>query len=165
MRIGITGHQRLEDAQGWDWAEAEMAELLTRLPGPLVGISCLAVGADSLFANLVLAGEGSVEAVIPFPGYKQNFAGRDRDMYQQLLEAASRVTLLRRGRTDEESYFEAGKMVVAEAELLFAVWDGKPARGLGGTGDVVEYALQNGKDVIHLDPVRRSVSSLKALPR
>ena len=28
--------------------------------------------------------------------------------------------------------------------MLVAVWDGQPARGLGGTADVVAYARQRG---------------------
>jgi hypothetical protein len=35
---------------------------------------------------------------------------------------------------------EGGKVVVDRAEVLIAVWDGLPARGLGGTADVVAYA-------------------------
>ncbi len=30
--------------------------------------------------------------------------------------------------------------VINEADELYAVWDGKPARGYGGTADVVAYA-------------------------
>jgi hypothetical protein len=32
--------------------------------------------------------------------------------------------------------------VVEASELLVAVWDGEPARGLGGTADVVAYARE-----------------------
>jgi hypothetical protein len=45
------------------------------------------------------------------------------------------------------------------------VWDGEPAKGLGGTGDVVGYAVQKGKDLIHLNPVNRSVTRSKRSPR
>jgi hypothetical protein len=31
--------------------------------------------------------------------------------------------------------------------MLVAIWDGKPARGLGGTGDVVRYAQEKGTAV------------------
>lgn len=165
MRIGITGHQRLEEPQGWDWVKAEMSGLLAGLPEPLIGITSLAAGADSLFAELVLQYNGSLEAVIPFTGYEQKFQGHDREKYRQLFDRASRVTVLQQRRSDEESYFEAGKMVVDLAELLCAVWDGEPARGLGGTGDVVGYATQKQKDIIRLDPVKRLVTRSKPPPR
>jgi hypothetical protein len=38
------------------------------------------------------------------------------------------------------------------------VWDGQPAAGLGGTGDVVKYACLCGKPLIHLNPVSRTVN-------
>ena len=49
------------------------------------------------------------------------------------------------------------------AELLLAVWDGLPAKGLGGTADIVTYATQQRKEVIHLDPCKRLVTRLKPL--
>jgi hypothetical protein len=37
-----------------------------------------------------------------------------------------------------------GRSFVAEhAGHLFAIWDGKPARGVGGTGQVVKWFLAN----------------------
>jgi hypothetical protein len=33
---------------------------------------------------------------------------------------------------------------VNRSDRLLAVWDGKPAQGLGGTGDIVAYAKSRG---------------------
>lgn len=38
------------------------------------------------------------------------------------------------------AYFSAGKLVVDQCDVLIAVWDREPARGIGGTGDIVAYA-------------------------
>jgi hypothetical protein len=43
----------------------------------------------------------------------------------------------------EAAYFAAGKLIVNRCDLLLAVWDGQPAGGLGGTGDIVGYARTN----------------------
>jgi len=40
----------------------------------------------------------------------------------------------------EEAYLAAGCRVVDMSDVLLAVWDGQPARGKGGTGNIVEYA-------------------------
>jgi hypothetical protein len=154
VKVGITGHQSLADPQGWDWVRVEMDALLTKLPEPIIGLTCLAVGADSLFAQLVLQHHGLIEAVLPFPGYEGKLQAHDSAEYKRLLDGAARVTTLPRQSTDEESYFVAGKNVVDLADLVIAVWDGKPAKGLGGTGDIVEYARQRKKAMVHLDPVR-----------
>ena len=165
MRIGISGHQYLEDPSSWKWVTRELDDVLLKLSKPLIGLTCLAVGTDSLFARLLLEHDGSFEVMLPFPGYEQRLPPDERDEYRRLLKQASRVTTLQRRQTDEESYLEAGQKVVDLSELLIAVWDGKPAKGLGGTADVVEYARQKQKAIIHLDPVRYLVDSSPPLDR
>ena len=39
---------------------------------------------------------------------------------------------------------DASVEMLKDADLLIAVWDGLPARGLGGTADVVAYARDHG---------------------
>ncbi len=41
----------------------------------------------------------------------------------------------------------ASKLMIDEAGELYAVWDGKPARGCGGTADVAAYARERGTPV------------------
>ncbi len=52
------------------------------------------------------------------------------------------------------------RTVVDAVDLLIAIWNGKPARGLGGTADVVSYALNLSKRVLHINPDSRSVSEI-----
>jgi hypothetical protein len=52
----------------------------------------------------------------------------------------------------EQAHLAAGQAVVDRSERLVAVWDGKPARGIGGTADIVSYARQKGVPVIVLWP-------------
>src|SRR6266446_5670680 len=141
MKIGITGHQRLKDPSSWDRVRLEMESILARFPKPLIGMTSLAIGADQLFADIVLQQSGTLEAIIPFEGYELKFAaGDERQKYQHFLNRASRVEILHKTASEEHAYFEAGKRVVDLADALVAVWDGKPAAGLGGTADVVAYA-------------------------
>jgi hypothetical protein len=41
----------------------------------------------------------------------------------------------------------ASEFMIDHADELYAVWDGQPARGHGGTADVVTYARQRGVSV------------------
>jgi hypothetical protein len=160
MRLGITGHQRLKDASGWDWVRRQMNELVEPLPKPLIAVTSLAVGADQLFAEVVMQHGGSIEAIIPFDGYEESLTdGRGRSSYRRLLQAASLIEVLWKEGSAEEAYMAAGRRVVDLCELLVAVWDGKPAAGLGGTADIVSYALQTRTSLIHLNPVSRFVLS------
>ena len=59
--------------------------------------------------------------------------------------------------TDEDAYLVAGRRVVDLSDIVLAVWDGHPAKGKGGTADVVAYTIRRGVPLIHIDPVSRTV--------
>ncbi len=121
MRVGITGNQRLLSPADWDWVEQQLGELFSVL-SELAGFTSLAVGADQLFAEIVLKRGGSVVAVIPFADYELKFeAGADRDAYKRLLAQASAVEVLKGPGSTREAYFKAGKQIVNRSELLLAV--------------------------------------------
>ncbi len=160
MRIGITGHQRLKDPSGWDWVQAQIDSFLNLSNKPLIGVTSLAIGADQHFAEAVLRHGGVIEAVIPFEGYELKFDGKDRQQYLRLLNLASKVNVLPKIGTDEEAYFEAGKRIVDDVDVLVAVWDGKPAAGLGGTADVVNYARQKRRRIMHFNPTTQTTENL-----
>ena len=44
-----------------------------------------------------------------------------------------------------------GKKVVDACEILIAIWDGKPSRGNGGTAEIVNYALEQGRTILRID--------------
>ena len=161
MMVGITGHQRLDDESAWDWVANALRSALSEVPRPLIGISSLAIGADQLFAEIVLAQGGALRVVLPFPSYADSFEpGPHRDRYQALLVQATHVEILQPRASEEESYLAGGQHVANLSNRLIAVWNGKSAAGLGGTGDVVEYARSIGREVLHIDPVRREVQIL-----
>jgi hypothetical protein len=138
-----------------------MVTLVKTSARPLIGVSSLAVGADQLFAEIILQHGGTLEAVIPFEGYDTRFAdGADKDSYRRLLRSSSMVEVLPGADSDEEAYLRAGRRVVAVCDLLIAVWDGKAAAGLGGTGDVVEYARQIHRSRVHLNPSIKVVEAI-----
>lgn len=46
----------------------------------------------------------------------------------------------------------ASKLMVNEADELYAVWNGQPARAYGGIADVVAYAREHGTPVCVIWP-------------
>ncbi len=136
-----------------------MENILSSLPGDLMGFTSLALGADQLFAEIVIERGGLLTVIVPFADYETKFAeGADRNGYNRLLAQANTVEVLPAAGSNREAYFKAGKQVVHRSELLIAVWGGKPAAGLGGTADVVGYARQCGKPMVHIDPINRTVN-------
>jgi hypothetical protein len=155
-RVGITGHQRLEDPGAWSWVAGAMRDALDAVAPPLVGVTSLAIGADQLFARLVLERGGTIHAVLPFADIERSFSTTDVPAYRELARQAT-VEALDTPGTDEDAYLAAGKRVVELADLVVAVWDGGPAKGKGGTADVVAYAIGRGVPLVRIDPVSRTV--------
>jgi len=148
MKIGITGHQRLNKPSDWVKVRTCLGELLDQAVKPLTGLTSLAIGADQLFAETVLDCGGTIEVIIPFDDYEMKFKeGSDRDAFQRLLGRASRTETLEKPGMDEEAYLKAGKRIVDLSDKMIAVWDGQPAAGVGGTGDIVDYCKTQGKPV------------------
>ncbi|MDP9409092.1 MAG: hypothetical protein M3P70_01075 [Actinomycetota bacterium] len=147
-RLGITGHQSIPGAALEFVAERLAREIASVSPAePVVGVTSLAAGADQLFAAIVIRGGGSLHVVVPASGYETTFDNEGRREFRRLLESASEVEVLPYEAPTEEAFFAAGKRVVHLCDVLLAVWDGEPSRGLGGTADVVRFARQSGRDV------------------
>lgn len=160
MRVGITGHQRLADESAWEWVRRAMREIVTRQPKPVEAVSSLAKGSDQVFADVVVGCGGTVYAVIPFPGYERTLDGPALDEFKRLLSGAH-TEILPAASDDESSYLAAGRRVVELSALMIAVWDGSPARGKGGTGDIVSYARARGTPLYWIDPLSRSVNETR----
>jgi hypothetical protein len=134
-RLGITGHQFIPAA-----AQAFIAGSLNREidaasgDGPVWGITSLAVGADQLFAELVIRKGGKLHVVLPSLQYETTFDTQRLTRFRSLLALASEVEELNFEGPNEAAFFAAGKRVVDLCDSLLAVWDSRPSRGLGGTG-------------------------------
>jgi hypothetical protein len=162
-RLGISGHQDLADESAWSWVRQTLETIVADQPTPVQAVSSLARGADQLLSEIVLNAGGSLYVVIPFPGYEWTFSGKHLERFRTLVAKAQRE-VTPPAENDEASFWAAGQRVVDLSSLLIAVWDGKAARGLGGTADVVRYAMERHKPVVHLNPDRRIVERLGATP-
>ncbi len=145
-RIGITGHQGMPDNTR-ELVRAALLEILTPYAPGLVGVTCLADGADQLFARVVLSLGGKLEVIVPADEYRDSLAPAAQVEYDDLIDRASHVEHLPFFASTEEAHMAGGQAVVDHSDILVAIWDGLPARGLGGTADVVAYAKRYGVPV------------------
>ncbi|GHO85247.1 hypothetical protein [Dictyobacter formicarum] len=160
MKIGITGHQHLgsEATITWLW---DVVDKLIHQYHVDFGITSLAIGADQLFAEILRKANIPYMAIIPSDDYETTFQNRnDLAHYQGLIRTASTQITLPFEKANETAFYEAGKQVVQRSDMLFAIWDGLPAKGLGGTGDIVQYALSNKKHIVHINPITHKVNML-----
>ncbi|MGH2456374.1 MAG: hypothetical protein ACRDHD_08970 [Candidatus Limnocylindria bacterium] len=151
-RIAISGHRGLShDTEAL--VDAALRDALDGYAaGELTGISCLADGADTLFAVAVLDLGGRLEAVIPADEYRDGLPAEHYATYDRLLATASTVHRLPFKESTSESHMAASERMLDLADELLAVWDGQAARGYGGTADVVAAAREAGKPVIVVWP-------------
>ncbi len=164
--IGVTGHRHLRG--GAKFVVTTLQRVLARLrqahPEDLVALSALAEGADTCFAEEALALSIPLEAVIPFEGYSEDFPpGLARERFERLLAQACAVHRLPYNARSDEAYLAAGLWITDHSDLLIAVWDEQPARGKGGTGDVVQYARSIGRPLVLINPVSQRMTETYTL--
>jgi hypothetical protein len=174
LTVGITGHRRHKlPAEHWPRIEAAVAAQLALLrevaakssqkhassfaaaPLQLRLVTPLADGADTLAATLALQQGYRIEACLPFARaeYAKDFAGDgSRASYEALLDRCAAVFELDGDREEAEAAYETvGKVLLDQADILIAVWDGNLGRGRGGTSRVVADAVSRHIPVIHID--------------
>ncbi|MEO7564116.1 MAG: hypothetical protein ABIR63_03380 [Sphingomicrobium sp.] len=125
-------------------------------PPSLRLISPIADGADQIAAEVALELGWDLQVILPFErtSYRSSLANaKSRSGFDALIEQAIGVLELPgESEADVDSYVMAGRATVAHCDILIAVWDGRPARGRGGTAEVVQLALTRGTAVIHVAP-------------
>ncbi|HIY41182.1 MAG TPA: hypothetical protein H9836_08655 [Candidatus Nocardiopsis merdipullorum] len=156
IRIGITGHRALTPQ-----VSELVADLIRAHLAPygceMTGMSCLADGADALFAKTVVDTGAPLEVIVPAGEYRAGLPAEHRPTYDHLLEQAVLVHELPHTASTPQAHMAAGRFLVERCDQLVAVWDGEPARGPGGTADIVAHARSRHKPVSVLWPagVRR----------
>lgn len=159
-----------------------------RTPLRWVVVSPLAKGADRIVARTVLkqpqdADQPRLQVVTPFSlqDYRRDFVEpADQEEFEKLLALDPAPTVLpndyglpqpgdsseelaaRQARRNE-GYFAVGRRVVDACEILIVIWNGQPAAGHGGTGEIVQYAVEQGRTILWIDsnhpdqPVRKII--------
>ncbi|WP_280305518.1 hypothetical protein [Nocardia neocaledoniensis] len=145
MRISVTGHMNITPATA-ELVRAAIIELIADTPD-LVGVSCIARGADSVFAGAVLEAGGQLEVVLPSRNYRETRVKPDHaPLFEELLARAATVRVMDFDAPGREAYEAANAVLVDGVDRLVAVWDGQ-ASERGGTGTVVDLARERGVPV------------------
>ncbi|MEV6899771.1 hypothetical protein [Amycolatopsis sp. NPDC051372] len=152
-RIGITGHSNLAEAAIPVVADSIKNALANHRPEDIAGVTCLARGADQVFARVVLELGGTVEVVLPATSYREHTVKPDNlAEFDELLAKATTITTLPFDESNRAAYMAASEHVLGTVDSMIAVWDGGPSGGHGGTADVVDAARQRGVPVTVIWP-------------
>lgn len=143
--VGVTGHR---DIAADDEAplRAAFGGILDRLSvecphTPLLVLSGLASGADSLAAEEAIARRIPIIACLPMPAdeYEEDFSPGQLERFRTLLAQCSRVVVT--SRTRDRGYVATGHFIAQYSQVVVAFWDGEASRGAGGTADIIEMRM------------------------
>lgn len=156
--IGVTGHRTLLEPEALERRVEDILQRLARLfaasglPVPLLTVaSPLAEGADRLVAQVVLRRpRARLHALLPLPPdeYRMDFCEQSQQEFDALLGRAEQILVVPPALSRTAAYAAAGLAVLDRCRILIALWDGLPARGVGGTGDVVAEARRRSVPLI-----------------
>lgn len=181
--VGTVGHRDLSTTdKAMVKAVRKECRLLRRRyrDSPFLVLSGLAEGADRLIAGIAMEELGAtLIAVLPFPAadfcadFKTDasrqeflsFIGRSAATFDVHLPSDDEWK--QAGRMRDVQYARVGALIAEQSQILLALWDGQPARGVGGTADVVgwfergrapsEYSVYAG-DLSLFDPPQPGLS-------
>jgi hypothetical protein len=115
---------------------------LLAFPADLItGVSCLARGADTLFAEEILGREARLEIIIPSADYRQVVVRPDHaPAFDDAVARAARVDILATPASGPKAYAAANEAMLDRVDHLLAVWDGLASGNEGGTASAVAAA-------------------------
>jgi hypothetical protein len=127
------------------WLETAVLPPSPATPVVYTVVSALAEGADRLVAKVVLERDSADLRVVlplePSEFVKDFQTDESRAEFVALLERAGEPPYVPPQEVERpEAYAAGGRALVDRIDLLIAVWDHEPPRGVGGTATVVEYA-------------------------
>lgn len=159
--VGVTGHRDVakDDEPALRAAFGKtLSQVAKSCPHtPLLVLSGLAAGADSLAAEEAMARSIPVLACLPMPvaEYEQDFSQEELARFRTLLAKCARVTVT--SQTRDGGYVSTGRYIARYSHLLVAFWDRRSSRGAGGTADVINMRIT-------AEPATTEVESLAYLP-
>jgi hypothetical protein len=162
--VGVTGHRDLAPEALPDatrQVRVLFALLRDRYPNtPIVLLSSLAEGADRLVAHVALDSGAELYAVLPLPieSYERDFTSPESlQEFRELLGRSYDSTIAPLGSDDDPTaqtpgpardrrYAAAGAFIVSYSQIVIALWDGRADERVGGTSQIVRFALQGVPD-------------------
>src|SRR5450755_4674021 len=119
-RLAVSGHRNLPDGTV-HLVDKAIRAALSEIAAKVTGLSCLADGADQIFARAVLDLGGDIEAVIPAEKYRDGLPGQAHEEYDRLLAKAVAVHKLPFVESTSEAHMAASELMINEADELYAV--------------------------------------------
>jgi len=150
--VGITGHRDIVQTFQLKQDIKQLFMNLYLKNEEVQLLSPLADGADRLVANIYLEiFKEKAKLIVPMPfnqdRYMEDFDSKSKEEFKAYLKIAEDVIEVE--NTQGCNYKSVGVYVADNSDILLALWDGIFNHKFGGTGEIVEYARDEGKEVVH----------------
>jgi hypothetical protein len=161
--VGFTGHREVPDpADAARAIRGALEKLKSEHPARWTALSSIATGGDMLFAESALALGLPWHLMLPMPleRFREDFRDAEWPAVEALMRRASHVDITSDNTDDsrEHDYLDCGLETVNECDVLVALWDGREARGVGGTAEIVAYARKLAKPLLLIHAVTLAVT-------
>jgi uncharacterized phage-like protein YoqJ len=162
--IAFTGH-RPKDLDGLSYQQFRdsLDALNVGIRRDLYFVTGGALGVDTWAAWYAIHNDIPYHLILPFHSQimTQMWRDYDRATLQTHINLADRFTTVSGGeKYDIRNYQRRNEAMVDEANVVFAVWNG---RLLGGTANCIRYALRKEKPVYNLLPFNGKLRSVKEI--
>lgn len=147
VKIGVSGHRFLGDTFELRNSIFEVLEnIYTRHNHSKFHIfSPLAIGADQLVAECGFENPATrLIVLLPMPveDYLEGFSASEKKGFLWLFDRREKIIQLPHSGKKDEAYLKMGDFLLDSIDYLIVMWNGKPARGIGGTAQIVKLARQ-----------------------
>lgn len=153
VKLSFTGH-RPDKLFGYDLTHPDYNNLRLKMRQVILDvnathiISGMALGVDTLAAELALEMKIPLIAAIPFEGQDKIWPQKSKDHYQLLLSQASEKVIVSPGGYSAYKMQVRNQWMVDQCDILCAVFDGSN----GGTANCVRYAEEKNKQIVRIHP-------------
>lgn len=152
ITIGIVGHRDIKVTSQLKKDIDKFFKNLYAKNKKVILLTPLADGADRLVADIYLeVFKEKAKLIVPMPfnvdRYMEDFDSKSQEEFKAYLQIAEDVIEVE--NTQGCNYKSVGVYVADKSDILLALWDGTFNHKSGGTGDIVKYARDEGKEVIH----------------
>jgi hypothetical protein len=150
LAVGFTGHRKVPyETKSRQVIRDFLAQQKESHHGVMYGICSVAAGGDQLFAESCIELNIPLRILLPRPAeqFRADFDEASWQRTAHIIANAISVEVTGRHEAQNEQYYDCGIQTVAESQLLVALWDGQPSRGIGGTQEIVSYARKTGHPI------------------
>jgi len=153
MILGTSGHRALGEASfpklAYNAIYEKTKSIIQEL-SPSRMITGMAVGWDTLVADLCVEMNIPFICALPFTGQEAYWSVYDKNHYNDLLAKAEKIEIINRSGWANWKYQTRNVWIVDHSDKMLFCYDGGNS---SGTKNCYDYAIKSSKEIIRINPL------------